>query len=126
MYPVLKNLHVSLVLLSIAGFVLRWSWRQAGSQLTKHRLTRVLPHLLDTFLLLSGIGLMMLIHQYPVTDAWLTSKMLGLLAYILLGGAAMKLAPRRWPSRTAFAMAILAFAWMISVASSKHAAGILQ
>lgn len=110
-------------MISITGFVLRWYWRQSGARWAGLGLTRVLPHIIDTLLLLSGAGLMVLSQQYPDASPWLASKLLGLLGYILLGVAAMRLAPGRPPAIAAFVMALLTFAWMISVAVSKQAAG---
>ena len=31
-----------------------------------------------------------MLHQYPATHAWLTAKVIGLLAYIVLGSLALK------------------------------------
>ena len=109
--------------ISITGFMLRWFWRQRSQRWAELRLTRILPHVVDTFLLLSGATLMVLSQQYPNVSPWLGAKLLGLVAYILLGAAAMKLAPRSLQAVMAFIIAILTFAWMASVAVSKQPAG---
>ena len=44
------------------------------STLSAHRLTRVLPHIIDTLFLVSAVWLAVMIRQYPFTDAWLTAK----------------------------------------------------
>lgn len=64
-YSVLKQVHVASIILSGAGFLLRGVWMLAGSPLLSHRLTRVIPHLVDTVLLGSAIGLAIVTHQYP-------------------------------------------------------------
>lgn len=123
-YTTLKILHMSLAMISVFGFVLRWSWRQYDSQLVRHRLTRIFPHVVDSFLLLSGVLLAMKINLSPVGGTWLGAKLWGLLAYILLGSAAMKLPVRRAAAVLAFLLALLAFAWMASVAVTKRPSGL--
>ena len=43
MYYAIKHLHVTCVVLSAAGFLLRGLWMITGSGLLQHRLARVLP-----------------------------------------------------------------------------------
>ena len=88
-YVLLKQVHISLAIISIAGFVLRWGGSMRGSTLAHHRLTRIAPHVVDTLFLTSALLLAYTIGQYPFTSGWLTAKVIGLLAYILLGATAM-------------------------------------
>ena len=82
MYLALKHFHITCVVLSGAGFALRGAWALAGSPLARARLTRVLPHVVDSCLLLSAIALAWMAGQYPFVHGWLTAKIVGLLAYI--------------------------------------------
>ena len=125
MYHLIKNLHVTCVVLSAAGFLLRGTWMLTGSALLQHRLTRVLPHLVDSTLLLSAIVLAVMIQQYPFSAGWVTAKVFGLLAYILLGTVALKRGRTRGMRLAAFFSAILVYAWIVSVALSKNVAGYL-
>lgn len=124
-YTTLKFLHLSLALVSISGFVLRWAWMKSGSALLQHRLTRIVPHVVDTLFLASGIWLTLIIHQYPLVHAWLTAKTIGLLAYIVLGSLALKRARTPAGRTVALLAALLVFAWIATVARSKSAAGFL-
>lgn len=90
LFPILKSLHVTCALLTVGGFLLRLWWKWSGSRCLQHPLTRVLPHLNDTLLLGAGIGMVVLLHQYPFQQAWLTAKLLALGGYILLGSVALK------------------------------------
>ena len=54
------------------------------------RWVRILPHAIDTILLASAIGLTILLEQYPFVHAWLTAKVLALVAYIVSGSLALK------------------------------------
>lgn len=124
-YLLLKQLHTGLALISIAGFVLRWSWRMQQSPLALQRATRIIPHVVDTLLLASALAMIVLAGQVPVGPGWLSSKIAGLLLYILLGMIAMRSAPAKSRSVPAFAAAVLAFCWIVSVAVSKSPRGFL-
>lgn len=82
-YPLLKFLHVTCVVLSGTGFVLRGVWMIQGSPMLPRRWVRVVPHVVDTVLLPSAIALAFMIEQYPLAHGWLTAKVLGLVAYIV-------------------------------------------
>ncbi|NIP17043.1 MAG: regulator SirB, partial [Xanthomonadales bacterium] len=98
----LRILHVGLATVSFAGFVLRWIWMMNGDPKHNARLTRILPHVIDTLFLASGILLVYTIAQYPLTHAWLTAKLLGLVTYICLGSVALKRAATRHGRVVAF------------------------
>lgn len=55
-----------------------------------------LPHIIDSLLLFSGIGLMLLTRFTPLNSSWLAIKLLLLLAYILVGALGLHYAPRKW------------------------------
>lgn len=125
MYYAIKHLHVTCVVLSAAGFMLRGLWMMTGNPLLQHRLTRVMPHIIDSLLLLSAITLAVMIQQYPFAAGWITAKVFGLLAYILLGTVALKRGRRMGIRATAFAAALVVYAWIVSVAFTKQLAGFL-
>jgi len=121
-YEHLKWLHVGLVTLSITGFVLRWTASMHGAAWMRARWVRIVPHVLDTLLLASGVTLAL---QWNASAwlGWLGAKMLGLLAYIAFGTAAMKPSLSRQGKVIAFLFAMSAAAWMISAAILKSAWG---
>ena len=51
-YAVVKHIHVAAVLASGGFFLLRGLWMMQESSLLNARLVRVLPHVIDTILLL--------------------------------------------------------------------------
>jgi uncharacterized membrane protein SirB2 len=122
-YPALKHLHVTCVALSACGFALRYGWMLSGSPLARARLTRVLPHLVDSLLLLSALGLVMLTGQYPLAQGWLTAKLAGLLVYIGLGMQSLRPGRSKAVRAACGAAALLVLGWMVSVALSKHPLG---
>ncbi|WP_374239970.1 SirB2 family protein [Zoogloea sp.] len=123
MYLALKHFHITCVVLSGAGFALRGAWALAGSPLARARLTRVLPHVVDSCLLLSAIALAWMAGQYPFVHGWLTAKIVGLLAYIGLGMVALKPGRAMALRAGAFVAALATFSWIVSVALSKNPAG---
>ena len=118
-YILLKYLHVSSVALSGAGFVLRGAWMMRASPMLAQRWVRITPHVLDTVLLASAIALALLIGQYPLVDGWLTAKVLGLLAYIVLGAIALRRGRTRAVRIAAFWSALLVFAYIVAVAMTR-------
>ena len=118
----LKAVHVGSAVLSITGFVLRGVWMQQDSPLLRARVTRVLPHVVDTVLLLSAIALALRIAQYPFVHAWLTAKVLALLAYIVLGSFALKRGRTRRARNIAFAAALGVFLYIVAVAIARSPA----
>lgn len=123
MYLALKHFHITCVVLSGAGFALRGGWALAGSPLARARLTRVLPHLVDSCLLLSALGLAWMAGQYPFVHGWLTAKIVGLLAYIGFGMLALKPGRPMAVRAGALVAALAIFSWIVSVALSKNAMG---
>lgn len=118
-YPILKQLHVTAVLLSLLGFLLRGWWMWCQSPLLDRPLTRVLPHVVDTALLASAIALAWLGGQYPFVQPWLTAKVLALLLYIVLGSIALKRGRSRPVRVVALLGALLVFAYIVGAALSR-------
>ncbi|UXY13074.1 invasion regulator SirB2 [Kosakonia sp. ML.JS2a] len=90
-FNVLITLHLTSVVLTISLFVLRYWWRWSADPRAQSRWVRVLPHTIDTVLLLSGAGLMWVTGYLPFTvkGAWLTEKLFGVIIYIVLGFIAL-------------------------------------
>jgi uncharacterized membrane protein SirB2 len=122
-YAVLKVIHVASAIASIAGFFVRGLWRLSGRCLPSFGWLRWAPHINDTVLLAAAVGLMVVTDQFPVADGWLTAKVLGLLAYIILGKIALsdatggRLRPWAWLS------ALLMAGYVVSVAITRNPAG---
>ncbi|VTM00308.1 invasion gene expression up-regulator SirB [Pseudomonas aeruginosa] len=83
MYLWLKTLHIALALSSAALFAWRLAWNWCGRKSAGIR--RWGPHLVDTLLLLSALGLVHLAMPWPL-PLWLQAKLGLLLGYIGLRG----------------------------------------
>ena len=90
--------------------------RIAGTPTANHRLLRYTSYVIDTTLLMAAILLTLILHQYPFTDAWLTTKLLLLVLYIALGTFALKRARTKSGRAVALLSALLTFAYIIGVA----------
>jgi len=86
----IKTVHVTCVVMSYALFFARGVWMIVDSPMLSRTWARILPHVNDTLLLAAAIALAWMLRQYPFVDAWLTAKVIGLVAYIGLGTIALK------------------------------------
>ncbi|MDP3135550.1 MAG: SirB2 family protein [Burkholderiaceae bacterium] len=120
-YLLLKHLHVTCVVLSGLGFCLRGWWMLRDSPRLSQRLARVAPHVIDSLLLGSAIMMAVLSGQYPFVQGWLTAKFLALLAYILLGMMALKRGRTKTIRIRFFILALLSYAYIVSVALTRNA-----
>ena len=118
-YNLLKALHVATVVLSGTLFFVRGVWVLTGSARSNQRWTRIVPHVVDSVLLLSAIALMVIIRQYPFVHAWLTIKVIAVLIYIGLGMIAIRHGKRNHTRIVAWILALLIFAYIV-VAALRH------
>ncbi|AXS80504.1 SirB2 family protein [Dechloromonas sp. HYN0024] len=119
-YLALKHLHITCVVLSGLGFSLRGWWMLCESPLRQHRLTGILPHVVDTMLLGSALTMAWMSGQYPFVNNWLTAKVCGLLAYVLFGMMALKRGRSKAIRARFFVLAGLAYAYIVSVALTRN------
>lgn len=124
-YKLALGIHITCVVLSGLFFILRGFWMASGNDLLQAKFTRVAPHIIDTALLLAAVALTLQINQYPLMSDWLTVKLVALALYIGLGTIALKRGKTRNQRIIAFALALLTFAFIISVALLHHPLGLL-
>ena len=116
MFTLVKHIHLTAVAISISFFLIRGMWALYSPKKLKLRWVRVLPHIVDTVLLVSAITLAFLLRQYPFVDHWLTAKVLALCLYIVLGSIALKRAGSQKTQKLAFAGALMTFAYIVATA----------
>ncbi|AHN99594.1 SirB family protein [Salmonella enterica subsp. enterica serovar Enteritidis] len=119
----LLTLHLICVALSVSLFVARYWWRYCGHALAAARWTRIVPPVIDTLLLLSGIGLIVKTHILPFTESgsWLTGKLFGVIIYIVLGFIALDYRQARSQQARfiAFPLALVVLYIIIKLATTK-------
>ena len=121
-YETLKIIHISCALLSISGFMLRGVWMLQNSPWLQSPLTKRLPHIVDTVLLLTAIAMVYWSSQYPFQQGWLTAKVVALVVYIGLGMLALRYGKSRRVRGIAWLSAIVVFMYIVGVALSRDAA----
>jgi len=89
-YSAVKHAHAGLAYLSALLFLVRFVLLYGGAGLMRNKLMKIIPHVIDTFLLGFAVWLCVMISQYPVTDHWLTAKVVALVALVVTGTIAIK------------------------------------
>lgn len=118
----LKHLHMLSVALVGLLFILRGVLLINGSALSQARLLNVLPHVVSAFLLLSGLGMVL---QYGALPAWVATKLILLVFFILCGVMAFKRADKRSAQLGWFVLGLLTYAFIASVAVTRQPLGLL-
>ena len=118
-YALLKMIHVGSIILSYLLFLTRGIWMMQDSANLKQRWVKILPHIIDTVLLTSAIALAVSLQQNPLSDSWLSAKIVGLLLYICLGMVAMRFGKTRKTKIIAWVAAQCVFAYIVLVALTK-------
>ncbi|MFZ6043946.1 SirB2 family protein, partial [Vibrio natriegens] len=57
MYTAVKHLHMLAIALSVLLFVVRYGLMMADSPLNQKKFLKITPHVVDSVLLLTGVGL---------------------------------------------------------------------
>ena len=117
--PVL-TVHVSTVLLSISGFILRGILHFRGSDLVNRKWLKITPHVIDTVLIISAIILLIQSGLNLLTTPWLLTKVIALILYIALGLIAFRFGKTTHVRMLAWSGAILLFAFIFAVAVTKN------
>lgn len=122
LYPLIKQIHVGAVLASGGFFLLRGLWMMQESSLLNSKFARVVPHVIDTVLLLAAIALVVHLGSVPT---WVQVKIAALFVYIFLGMLAFRLAKGYGAKVLSFFLALAVFAFIMSVAITKSPLGFL-
>lgn len=130
-YATLKLIHISAVVLSFCGFTVRGLGALRNASWVRHSFARSLPHLIDTVLLLSALGMLWVTHFSPWAQPWLRAKIVGLVVYVTLGILALRPTPAGRAPRprsvrfAAWIGALVVFGYIVSVALTKSPRGAL-
>jgi len=112
-YYFIKHLHVTAVGLSITLFLIRAWWSITESSLLQARVVRILPHVVDTVLLVCGVILAAMIGP---NQPWILTKIVLLLVYIGVGTTAIKRGKTRRTRLIAALISVAVFAYIVGVA----------
>jgi uncharacterized membrane protein SirB2 len=90
LYESIKTAHIACVTLSLSGFILRSGYMWLAPGYLNQAWVKRLPHLVDTLLLATGIGLLSITGLSPFVVPWLGFKLLLLLGYIVFGALGLR------------------------------------
>lgn len=126
LYPQIKAAHVGLVFASGALFALRGAAVLAGQGWAMAWPVRWSSYAIDTSLLTAALMLLNILPWGLFGNGWLAAKIGVLVAYIVLGSLALRRAHTRRVRILCYVSALLAFAWMVSIARAHHPLGALR
>lgn len=122
-YPQIKAVHVFMVLLSGALFAARGTGALLGARWPMAAPLRWTAVAIDTTLLTAALMLLTVLPAAMFANGWLAMKLGLLVAYVVLGTLALK---RERLRPLFYALALLTYAWMISIARAHHPLGIFH
>jgi uncharacterized membrane protein SirB2 len=122
MTGLLKQLHVTLAILTALSFSFRGLLMLRGSDLLHARWLRVAPHIIDTLLLASGLALAVLLYHAFYYQAWLLAKLAAIVVYILLGTVALKRGRSKGVRSLALLASLAVLAYIFAVAITRSPA----
>lgn len=112
---------MTLALISIVFFSLRFIWLIMGSAQLQKKWVKIVPHVVDTCLLVIGVTMMIQLSMTPMNQPWLAEKLFALFAYIFTGYYALKLAKNRPMQIIGYLGAVGWFMLIVRLAMSKQA-----
>ena len=121
MYLTIKILHIGAAILTISGFVLRGCWMLIESPRLDQKIVRVVPHIVDTVFLATGLWLVWVLRLPVFDQPWLLAKLIALVAYVGFGMIALRRGPTKKIRIAAFLLALLTFTYITGTALTKSA-----
>lgn len=109
--------HQISVFLSIIGFFARGLGHIFEMSWINGKAAKVLPHIIDTALLISALTLLAL-GPWGVSDHWIQIKIAGLVLYILLGLMAFRFAKTRLQKALYWMLALAVIFYLVAVSKT--------
>lgn len=83
MYMIAKHLHLTAAILTFVFFLLRFVLLLRQSPMLQQKWLKILPHVVDTLLIVTIVWLCLQLSIYPIANGWASAKLTGLVFYIL-------------------------------------------
>lgn len=116
-----KSIHIATVVITLILFLFRggWYWLRPSQPLMLP--LRILPHLNDTVLTISGVTMAIMYAYNPFEQLWFMAKIVALLAYIGLGMYAFREKHLYGKRLLAWFIALLMFVYIFAVVRTHNA-----
>ncbi len=125
LYPEIKWVHVTAVVASGTLFLLRGLAVQARARWPMAAPVRYLSYAIDIVLLAAALLLLAILPSAVYANGWLAAKLGLLVVYIGLGTFALKRARDKTTRWACYIVALLVYAFIISIARAHHPLGAL-
>jgi uncharacterized membrane protein SirB2 len=125
-YPQILWMHIAAVTASGSLFALRGLPIPAGSRWGMSAPVRYLSYGIDTILLTAALMLVTILPGAMFANGWLATKLILLIAYVVLGSFALKRGRTPKTRRVCYIAALVVFATMVGIARAHHPLGWLQ
>jgi uncharacterized membrane protein SirB2 len=114
----IKLIHIIFIFTAFVSFIGRFSLSFLKPDIVQNKIAKIVPHVIDTILLLSGFSLVIQGNWLEGEYGWIISKLILLLGYIAFGIMAMRCkGSKRW---LAFFAAIACFVYIFIIAVTKQ------
>lgn len=125
-YPQIRWVHITCVVLSGALFFLRGTGVLAGAHWPMRLPVRIASYSIDTVLLTAALMLVTMLPGAVFANGWLTTKLVLLVFYIVLGSLMLKRARTRRARVLCFVAAAVTYLFMFSIARAHDSLGVLR
>lgn len=126
-YAQIKWVHIAAVLASGSLFLLRGLLVQAGQpKFAMAAPVRYLSYSIDTILLTAALMLVTILPGAMFANGWLTTKLILVLAYVVLGTVALKRGRTPRVRTVCYVLALLVFGFVLSIARAHQPLGLLS
>ena len=122
-YPQIKQFHIFIALLSGSLFAVRGAFALAGARWPRALPVKWLSYAIDTSLLTAAMMLLTILPWAMFANGWLLTKILLIVAYVVLGVLAMRPHRTRRARALYYAAALLVFAAIYGIARAHHPLG---
>ncbi|GLR72422.1 SirB2 family protein [Agaribacter marinus] len=120
MYATLKHIHMSFAAISIILFIVRFVLTIEKPHLKEKFYFDRLPHIADTILVVSAIGMTQYFQYIHFTFSWLQIKLLFVVLYVIFGFIAYKKVEVFTYKCLFFALSLISFSIVVKIAITKH------
>jgi uncharacterized membrane protein SirB2 len=125
-YPQIRLLHIACVVLSGTLFFLRGAGVLAGARWPMRLPVRLASYSIDTVLLTAALILVTMLPGAVFANGWLTTKLVLLVIYVVLGSLALKRARTPRAKKLYFIAAIATYLFMFSIARTHDPLGVMR
>lgn len=110
---------MTLAFLSITGFMVRGVLAIAQHSVMQHKAVKIVPHIIDTLLLVAAVYLAWTLSANPLQHSWLLAKIIALVFYVYCGAQVIKTRGSKIRQWAFYSMAVASFSYIIAVAMTK-------